>query len=286
MKQVQDGNLPVVDLMWLDGRVERTGRLLLAVHPPNHLVLWNTQTGTKVWKHSYNETLYGLDVDPFNPFRIMFRCQSCVIFIEDFHPEKCPKSEGKKFYIVAGKGGGAAGRRGTADSALSVPGGGDEKSTKGTKLSKIMRQMVLGETKQSSSAVDTCADCLSAIFHKGVRNLIVLSFPKEVLLVDTKLSQVLGTINLERVHSPLAGIRTGTEKDVLFILHESGSVSVWSRKQNLAVLATPSISRSTSMVGLPRTPLSSALGEDGYGLAGSDVILEISYESKVKLLPF
>ena len=207
----------------------------------------------------------------------MFRCHNCVLFIEDFHPDKCPKSEGKKFHIVGGKN--VVSRRSmTAEASMF----GEEKNTKGAKLSKIMRQMVLGENKQAQN-LETSSDCLSASFHKGVKSLIVLAFAKEVLLVDVQLSQALGRINLERVHSPLAGIRTCAEKDVIYILHESGSVSVWNRKPSLTVLATPSFSRSQSMTGFPRTPhTTSVLNDDGYSVAGSDVLLEISYESRVQ----
>ena len=196
------------------------------------------------------------------------------MFIQDFHPEKCPKSEGSKFYMVGKRG--SAGRGLASDNA-----GSEDRNSKGRRLSKIMRQMVLGDARQNSANSVDGSDCLNASFHKGVKNLIILAFSKEVLLVDTELSQALGSINLERAHSSLAGIRSSVSKDILYILHESGSISVWTRKDTLSILSTPSMSRSHSMLGLAKTPIVSGNSEDEFNLAGSDVLLEVSYESKV-----
>ena len=263
-----------MELRWLDSRLEKTGHLLLAIHPPNHLVLWNTNTGLKVWKVSYNENILGFDIDPFNCLRLMFRSTNCVMFIQDFHPEKCPKSEGSKFYMVGKRG--SAGRGLASDYA-----GSEDRNSKGRRLSKIMRQMVLGDARQNSANSVDGSECLNASFHKGVKNLIILAFSKEVLLVDTELSQALGSISLERAHSSLAGIRSSASMDILYILHESGSISVWTRKDTLSILSTPSMSRSHSMLGLAKTPIASGNNEDEFNLAGSDVLLEVSYESKV-----
>ena len=281
MKQFQDGNQVVTDLRWLDGRIQKTSHLLLAVHPPNHLVLWNSLTGAKVWRVSYNEPTIGLDLDPFNCFRLMLLSHNCVLFVEDFHPEKCPKGSGQKFYIVGAKGVSPGRATATTETTLSAT---EERGTKGKRLSRIMRQMVLGETRESQPGGEVSVECLSSSFHRGVEDLIVLAFAKEVLLVDVKLSQAIGSINLERVHSPLAAIRTCADNDVIMILHESGSVSVWGKKQRLTVLATPSMSRSQSLTGFNRVPgFPNPDLEDGYGLAGSDMLLEIAYESKVNV---
>ena len=45
---------PINALTWMDGRIENTGHLILALHPPYHLILWDTSLGTKVWKKSYD----------------------------------------------------------------------------------------------------------------------------------------------------------------------------------------------------------------------------------------
>ena len=104
-KQVRDGNQPVGGLAWLAGPA--TGQhsgdaaLLLALHPPNHLILWNMDTGAKVWKKSYGDALLGISLDPFTVGSALLRGQTSFLFIRDLHPSKCPKSEGKKFYVTS-----------------------------------------------------------------------------------------------------------------------------------------------------------------------------------------
>jgi hypothetical protein len=82
-----------------------------------------------------------------------------------------------------------------------------------------------------------------------VKDQVLLAFPKEVLLVDVVLGQTVGSVSLERAHSPLACLLAASSREAFYILHESGSVSVWTRKKELTVLATPSITRSQSLLG-------------------------------------
>ena len=115
VKQVRDGNQPVGGLAWLAGPAtgQQSGEaaLLLALHPPNHLILWNMDTGVKVWKKSYGDALLGISLDPFTVGGALLRGQTSFLFIHDLHPSKCPKSEGKKFYVTAGNRG-SPGREG------------------------------------------------------------------------------------------------------------------------------------------------------------------------------
>ena len=114
-KQVRDGNQPVGGLAWLAGpaTAQQSGdsALLLALHPPNHLILWNMDTGVKVWKKSYGDALLGISLDPFAVGNALLRGQTSFLFIHDLHSSKCPKSEGKKFYVTAGNRG-SPGREG------------------------------------------------------------------------------------------------------------------------------------------------------------------------------
>lgn len=53
------------DLEWLTYQ-DASHDLLVALHPPYSLVLWNADTGTKLWKKSYTEPLLSFSFDPFN----------------------------------------------------------------------------------------------------------------------------------------------------------------------------------------------------------------------------
>lgn len=53
-------------LKWQDSSLD----FLLALHPPYNLVLWNADSGEKIWKKSYTDSLVSMALDPFNLNRI------------------------------------------------------------------------------------------------------------------------------------------------------------------------------------------------------------------------
>ena len=266
LRTVQDGNQAVPSLAWLAGpslgEAGEAGALLLALHPPNYLVLWNMDCGSKVWKKAYGDTLLGLELDPFTVGSALIRCATSFLFVYDLHPSKCPKSEGKKFYVTAGKGG-SPGRDSGAEQS-------DQASRKkSTKLRKMVRSMVMGVEDGSLEQGATVSDCLQASYHRLVPGTVLLGYSKEVLVVDTELGQTVGVISLERTHSSLAALALASHRELLLLLHESGSVSVWSPRPGLSVAVTP-LPKSQSMSSFPGTP--------GPGNPLAEAILEVSYE--------
>lgn len=71
--------LSLPDLEWLWNQ-DASRDLLLAVHPPNYIVLWNGDTGTKLWKKSYAENILSFSFDPFDPSNM-----ACKSFSFLFH---------------------------------------------------------------------------------------------------------------------------------------------------------------------------------------------------------
>lgn len=65
--------------------------LLLAIHPPNYIVLWNGDTGTKLWKKSYAENILSFSFDPFDPSNL-----ACT-----YRSRKKKKTFAKFCYITA-----------------------------------------------------------------------------------------------------------------------------------------------------------------------------------------
>ena len=82
------------------------------------------------------------------------------------------------------------------------------------------------------------SDCLQASYHRLVPGTVLLGYSKEVLVVDTELGQTVGVISLERSHSSLAALALASHRELLLLLHESGSVSVWSPRPGLSVAVT------------------------------------------------
>ncbi|XP_041317067.1 WD repeat-containing protein 11 [Pyrgilauda ruficollis] len=64
--EIQEHSKPIQDMQWLWNQ-DASRDLLLAVHPPNYIVLWNADTGTKLWKKSYAENILSFSFDPFDP---------------------------------------------------------------------------------------------------------------------------------------------------------------------------------------------------------------------------
>jgi len=279
LAQLQDGNQPIQAMGWMSVVQEAASDLLLAVHPPNHVILWNTATGVKVWKKQYSETILGFDLDPFDRNKLIFRCQDCFLFVNDFHLTKKPQSEGKKFYVVGGKG--ASPIREDSVGSSNDKGG---KGARGTKLRKMMRQVVMGEGRGvlNASEKGELSSCSAVLHHKAQPNIVLAAFPKEVLILDTEIGQTVGIINLERANSPLAQLVSCRQSDVLYLLHESGSVSVWSKRKHLTVVGTPALSRSVSTISFSSTPGLVPNLKDVQPAKDTDVLLELSYESKTQ----
>ena len=69
--------------------------------------------GSKLWKKSYGDTVLGFDISPLKPDILLLRCQHSFLLTE-FTIDKCPKSNGKKFYMINGGNGldgGGAGQK-------------------------------------------------------------------------------------------------------------------------------------------------------------------------------
>lgn len=61
---VEQQRLPTC-LEWLSGH-EVSHDLLLVLYNPNLLILWNADTGVRLWKKTFSDTVVQITVDPFN----------------------------------------------------------------------------------------------------------------------------------------------------------------------------------------------------------------------------
>ena len=95
---------------------------------------------------SATKLLLSINVE-YTLYRLLLLSSVCVLIMEDFDPTKQPLKEPKKFFVINSKRG-SPGRSVNKD--VITPSASDEKcitDTKGTKLSKMMRQMVLGDNR-------------------------------------------------------------------------------------------------------------------------------------------
>ena len=150
--------------MWAQ-HFDHSEKYLIAIHPPNSIVVWDSTTGAKLWKKTYNEQLIAMDADPFDPNRlacnfywdilqifnsynkylILVVCPDCILLVEDFNLFSCPSSNGRKFYISSPK---TASTPSTPSVSFpsSIAGSTDRSRDR---LRKLMRDIIVGEAAPS-----------------------------------------------------------------------------------------------------------------------------------------
>lgn len=96
-----------------------------------------------------------------------------------------------------------------------------------------MRDIIVGEAAPRPEELSSTSlnECLQLTFHRSLRHLICLVHPREVLLVDLRIHHTVAVlIASDRSYSPFQQLLLCRQRDVLFCVHESGSVSGRVRK--------------------------------------------------------
>lgn len=233
---LQDSKSSATSMAWLTG-YDEGNHLLLTLHPPYSIVLWDTLSGCKIWKKTYTESLVAFDLNPFEANKIAFQCTDCILFVTDLSPSKVPSSNGRKFYISSPKQGSNAR---PANSGNHLFGGAvEEKNGARDRLRRLMRDLVVGEVKPKAEESVQVSECLQVIHHQAIRNLLLLVYSSEILILDLHINQTVSLIPFERSTSPLLQVVSARQRNVLYCLHESGSVSVRFHRQQPQFLGSP-----------------------------------------------
>ncbi|XP_071090050.1 WD repeat-containing protein 11-like isoform X1 [Haliotis cracherodii] len=226
--EFSEGNKPVQDMEWLRHQ-DASRDLLVALHPPYSLVLWNADTGTRLWKKTYTENLLSFSFDPFNSKNVAFLGQDCIVFIDDFTITKTPSSNGKKFYIFSPS---------SQNSSTNQTGNTNslERKSSSKNLAQRMTRILVGESKPSKANQtdeETIAlnECIQLSFHHSCRHHLLLLYPRELLILDLEINQTVGIISLDKAASSFAQIIPCWQRDVFYCLHENGSISVRVRRK-------------------------------------------------------
>ncbi|KAJ8248191.1 hypothetical protein GJAV_G00239350, partial [Gymnothorax javanicus] len=207
--EIQEHAKPIQDMDWLWSQ-DASRDLLLAVHPPNYIVLWNADTGTKLWKKSYAENILSFSFDPFDPCNLALLTSEGIVFITDFSHSKPPGSGGKKVYI-------ASPHASPAHSKPAAPTGAKKA------LNKV--KVLITNEKPSAEAV-TLNDCLQLSYLPSKRHHMLLLYPREILILDLELSQTVGVVAIERSGVPFIQVVPCAQRDALFCLHENGCITL------------------------------------------------------------
>ncbi|KAJ4431502.1 hypothetical protein ANN_20100 [Periplaneta americana] len=263
---LHEGNKPVLDMEWVTG-FDNGEYMLAALHPPYSLVIWDIKAKTKLWKKTYTESLVSFNFDPFTPSKLAFLCSDCILFVDDFTLSKVPSSNGRKFYISSPRSNPTtSSARGSVSNLTSV--GLEEKQRTRDRLRRLMKDLVVGETKPKPDDYMTVSECLQLEYHRSLRHHLLLLYAREVLVLDLHINQTVGIIPLEKTASPLLQVRSVRQRDVLYCLHESGSVSAKFRRRQLAFIGSPLDAPAGSVSSLDM------------GSVTADVFLEMGYEQR------
>ncbi|XP_056326423.1 WD repeat-containing protein 11 [Danio aesculapii] len=209
--EIQEHSKPIQDMDWLWAQ-DASRDLLLAVHPPNYIVLWNGDTGTKLWKKSYAENILSFSFDPFEPSNLALLTSEGIVFITDFSHSKPPGSGGKKVYIASPH----------SSPAHSKPAAAQPTGAKKA-LNKV--KVLITNEKPTAEAV-TLNDCLQLSYLPSKRNHMLLLYPREILILDLELSQTVGVVAIERSGVPFIQVIPCAQRDALYCLHENGCITL------------------------------------------------------------
>uniref|UniRef100_A0A1B6I9I5 WD repeat-containing protein 11 n=1 Tax=Homalodisca liturata TaxID=320908 RepID=A0A1B6I9I5_9HEMI len=219
---LQDGNKPVLGMEWVPG--ERNELLLATLHAPYYLVMWDINKQTKLWKKGFLDNIFFFQFNPFNNAEIAFMCMDCILFLDDFNPNKIPSSNGRKFYISSPR-----------------MGESEDINRARERLKKLMKGLVIGDSKPRPEDTMTVSECLGLSYHRSLRHHMLLQYPRDILIIDLHINQTVGIVTIEKTMTPFVQVIPARQRDVLYCLHDSGSVSVKVRRKAGAatVLASP-----------------------------------------------
>uniref|UniRef100_A0A671XA72 WD repeat-containing protein 11 n=1 Tax=Sparus aurata TaxID=8175 RepID=A0A671XA72_SPAAU len=206
--EIQEHSKPIQDLEWLWNQ-DASRDLLLAIHPPNYIVLWNGDTGTKLWKKSYAENILSFSFDPFDPSNMALLTSEGIVFITDFTHSKPPGSAGKKVYIASPH----------ASPAHTKPVPAAAPAPTGAKKALNKVKVLIINEKPTAEAV-TLNDCLQLSYLPSKRNHMLLLYPREILILDLELSQTVGVVAIERSGVPFIQVRCYPEQSVHELVYD------------------------------------------------------------------
>ncbi|XP_046884968.1 WD repeat-containing protein 11 [Hypomesus transpacificus] len=212
--EIQEHSKPIQDLEWLWNQ-DASRDLLLAVHPPNYIVLWNGDTGTKLWRRSYAENILSFSFDPFDPSNMALLTSEGIVFITDFSHSKPPASGGKKVYIASPH----------ASPAHTKPPPATLPAPTGAKKALNKVKVLITNEKPTAEAV-TLNDCLQLSYLPSKRSHMLLLYPREILILDLELSQTVGVVAIERSGVPFIQVIPCAQRDAFYCLHENGCITL------------------------------------------------------------
>ncbi|KAK8942103.1 hypothetical protein KSP40_PGU000750 [Platanthera guangdongensis] len=192
--------LGIQDLCW----VRSDSWLLAAIHGPSLLVLWSPATGRCLWKYDTAPEYLGcIGRDPFD-WRHFCALGLCGFLLSA---------------IALGED--------SADVSLQehhLPGVWDS-----VELPKNERHSTSGSTAPAVAVFPQFYARLS--FSPRWRHIVMVTFPKELIVFDLQYGTSLSSASLPRGCSKFMDLLPDPDIDLLYCIHIDGRLSIWKRKE-------------------------------------------------------
>ncbi|CAF0850740.1 unnamed protein product [Didymodactylos carnosus] len=230
--EFHEGKQPVADMSWYIGDSNLIYHLLV-LHTPNQLVLWNCLNGTKVWGVTYSDTLLHIAQDLFNVQRCILLGQNSIILIEDLSLTNSANGQARRFYISNSN------KQQSTTDLKQTPSLTSLNGISAAQLTTKIKTIIEGENKKQDdlASIVSLNDCIQILFHPLHRHLILIVYPREILIFDLEICQTVGTILCDKHVAAFYKIYACKQRDIIICLHESGTISIRIRHIENSTLA-------------------------------------------------
>ncbi|VVC35482.1 Hypothetical protein CINCED_3A000598 [Cinara cedri] len=211
---------PIIGMEWVPSSFN-SDLLLGVLHSPYTFSILDIHKGTRLWKKTFCDTINSFAFDPFYLNKIAFLCPDCILFFDNFEQKVVLSGNGRKFYISN-----------TAAGENSIS---NEESTRPrTRFKRLMKGLVLGESQPKIDASLMVSECIQFLYHRSLRNHILLMYQHDILIIDLHISMTVGVISIDKSFSPFCQMYSCQQRDVIFCLQETGSLSLKLRRKPIA----------------------------------------------------
>ncbi|KAL6057009.1 WD repeat-containing protein 11, variant 2 [Balamuthia mandrillaris] len=182
--------------------------LLYSLHAPASLVLWDTQTGVRLWKKDFPEPIATLTFNPFNTDDVYIISQRGSIYMTNLENmwSGSSLSAAPVFALQCGVG--------------NILSGGTTTNNHGATSN--------GKAQQQKTDVTAPRDpILQASFCPWNRHLLFLLLPKQIVIFDVDAKQAVGFVTNNKYSPFRQMLLSPSLPNHIFCLHVDGLLSTW-----------------------------------------------------------
>eukprot|EP00795_Rhopilema_esculentum_P012339 gene12339-2990_t len=229
LQEFSEPGKPVHEMHWLKN-IDAPNSLLLVLHAPGQLVLFNTETNVRLWRKAFSEPLVSFALDPFDPQSMALMSQEWIMFLHDLNTTTAPSDKGKKFYMTSNTSSLQAGGVG-AQGAVNTP------MKTGTSKSAFakMRSWAGDIRGRNGDESLSSSECLQIAYSPTNKGQFLLLFTREILFLDLEFGQAIGSFAVENNSPSFLQIIPCWHRDAFFCLFENGSITLKLRRSPAAV---------------------------------------------------